>query len=68
MSRPTPIEVAHYEKLVGRKIVGIQREDYEGHGLPSLILSGKGPEWRVATVAVMCDPEGNGPGHLEHSL
>jgi len=68
MSRPTPIEVAHYEKLAGRKIVGIQWEDYEGRALPSLILSGKDAEGRVATAAVMCDPEGNGPGHLEHSL
>ena len=68
MSRPTPIEVAHYEKLLGRKIVGIQWEDYEGRALPSLILSGKDAEGQVATVAVMCDPEGNGPGHLEHSL
>ena len=42
MSRPTPIEVAHYEKLVGRKIMGIRWDDYEGHTLPVLILSSKG--------------------------
>jgi len=68
MSRPTPIEVEHYDKLVGRKIVGIQWEDYEGHALPSLILSGKDTEGRAVTATVMCDPEGNGPGHLDHSL
>ena len=56
MSRPTPIEVEHYEKLVGRKIVGIRWDDYEGHALPVLILSGKDAEGRRACAAVMCDP------------
>ena len=65
---PTPYEIAHYEKLVGRKIVGIQWEDFEGHPLPVLILSGKDRKGKQAYAAVMCDPEGNGPGHLEHSL
>jgi hypothetical protein len=36
--------------------------------LPVLVLSGKDSKGRPATAAVMCDPEGNGPGHLEHSL
>jgi len=66
--RPTPIEIAHYEKLVGRKILGIRWEDFEGHPLPVLILSGKDSEGMLATAAVLCDPEGNGPGHLDHSL
>ena len=65
---PTPFERAHYGKLVGRKILGIRWEDFEGHPLPVLVLSGKDSEGRQAAAAVMCDPEGNGPGHLEHSL
>jgi len=66
--RPTPFERAHYGKLVGRKILAIQWEDFEGHPLPVLVLSGKDSSGGLATAAVMCDPEGNGPGHLEHSL
>lgn len=65
---PTPYEIAHYEMLVGRKILGIRWEDFEGHPLPVLILNGKDSEGRRAEAAVLCDPEGNGPGHLEHSL
>ena len=65
---PTPFERAHYGKLVGRKIHGIHWEDFDGHPLPVLVLSGKDSKGRLATAAVMCDPEGNGPGHLEHSL
>jgi len=67
-ARPTPIEVAHYEKLVGRKILAIQWEVFEGHPLPVLVLSGKDSKGSLATATVMCDPEGNGPGHLEHAL
>ena len=67
-ARPTPYEIDHYEKLVGRKILGIRWEDFEGHPLPVLVLSGKDSKGRLATASVMCDPEGNGPGHLEHSL
>ena len=66
--KPTPFERAHYGKLVGRKILAIQWEDFEGHPLPVLVLSGKNREGKLSTAAVMCDPEGNGPGHLEHSL
>jgi hypothetical protein len=65
---PTPFEREHYAKLVGRKIHAVQWEDFEGHPLPVLVLSGKDSKVRPATCAVMCDPEGNGPGHLEHSL
>jgi hypothetical protein len=67
-ARPTPFERAHYGKLVGRKILRIRWEDFEGHPLPVLVLSGKDSKGGLATAAVMCDPEGNGPGHLEHSL
>ena len=67
-AKPTQFERAHYGKLVGRKILAIQWEDFDGHPLPALVLSGKDSNGRLATAAVMCDPEGNGPGHLEHSL
>jgi hypothetical protein len=65
---PTLFEREHYGKLVGRQILCIRWEDFEGHPLPVLVLSGKDSEGRRAEAAVMCDPEGNGPGHLEHSL
>jgi len=68
IGEPTPFEREHYGKLVGRKVLGIDWEDFEGHPLPVLVLSGKDSKGRLATTAVMCDPEGNGPGHLEHSL
>jgi len=67
-AKPTPYEREHYGKLVGRKILGIRWEDFEGHPLAVLILSGMDAKGRPATADVMCDPEGNGPGHLEHSL
>ncbi len=67
-ARPTPYERAHYQMLVGRQITGIRWEDFEGRPLAVLVLSGKEREGIPATAAVMCDPEGNGPGHLEHSL
>ncbi len=65
---PTPFEREHYGELVGRKILAIQWEDFEGRPLPILILSGKDRKGKQAYAAVLCDPEGNGPGHLEHSL
>ena len=65
---PTLFEREHYGKLVGRKILAIQWEDFERHPLPVIVLSGKDSKGRLARAAVMCDPEGNGPGHLEHSL
>ncbi len=68
MARPTPIERAHYEKLVGRRITGIRWEELELRPLPVLILSGKDHDGYPAKAAVLCDPEGNAPGHLEHSL
>jgi hypothetical protein len=68
MIRPTQIERVHYAKLVGRMIIGIQWEEYLGDALPVLVLSGNDAEGRPASTAVMCDPEGNGAGHLEHEL
>ncbi len=68
-AKPTRYEKAHYDKLVGRKILAIQWEDFEGRPLPVLVLGTKdGQPGERATAAVMCDPEGNGPGHLEHNL
>ena len=68
MSDPTPREREHYAKLVGRKITSIAWENFEGQALPVLVLSGRDREGFMATVRVMADPEGNGPGHLDHSL
>ena len=68
MSAPTSIEREHYQKLVGRQITGIIWEELEGQALPVLVLSGWDRDGNAATVAVLCDPEGNGPGHLDHQL
>ncbi len=67
-AEPTPYERVHYDKLVGWSITGIRWEDFEGRPLPVLVLGRKKPKAAHAMVGVMCDPEGNGPGHLEHSL
>ena len=37
-AEPSPIEKAHYGKLVGRRIIGIHWEDFEGDPLPFLLL------------------------------
>ena len=68
MSAPTPIERKHYAKLVGRQITGIQWADIEGKALPILLLSGSDRDGNAGTVTVLADPEGNGPGHLDHNL
>ena len=68
MSSPTRIERAHYAKLVGRTITAIVWEEIEGQALPVLMLNGWDREGNAATVTVLADPEGNGPGHLDHSL
>lgn len=51
----------HYGKLVGKRIKEVQIEDFEGQPLPVLIFE-SGP---LVSAAVMMDPEGNGPGHLD---
>jgi hypothetical protein len=33
-----------------------------------LVLSGRDLNGHAATITVLADPEGNGPGHLEHNL
>ena len=68
MSTPTKIEREHYAKLVGRQITAIQWEEIEGQALPVLVLSGWDRDGNVASASLFMDPEGNGPGHLDHNL
>ena len=68
MSAPTKIEREHYAKLIGRQITAIQWEEMEGQALPVLVLSGWDCDGNVASATVLMDPEGNGPGHLDHNL
>jgi len=68
MSEPTATEREHYAKLVGRQITGVQWEDLDGQALPVLLLSGEGRDRQPAHVVVLADPEGNGPGFLDHNL
>ena len=68
MSTPTPIEREHYAKLVGGQITAIIWEEMEGRALPVLLLNGWDRDGNAATVSVLADPEGNGPGHLDHNL
>jgi hypothetical protein len=68
MSRPTRIERGHYGKLAGRRIIAVLWQELEGRALPVLLLDGTNRDGNAATVTVLCDPEGNGPGHLEHWL
>ena len=68
MSQPTRIEREHYQKLVGRQITAIIWEEWEGRPLPVLLLSGWDRDGNADTATVLADPEGSGPGHLDHSL
>ena len=68
MIPPTSVEREHYQKLVGRRIIAILWQDMEGRALPVLVLEGQDRDGHVVTVAVLTDPEGNGPGHLDHNL
>ena len=68
MSQPTPIERDHYDKLIGRQITAIIWEEIEGQPLPILLLTGWDRDGNAATITVLADPEGNGPGHLDHNL
>jgi hypothetical protein len=40
----------------------------EGQALPVLLLTGWDRDGNAATTTVLTDPEGNGPGHLDHNL
>ncbi len=68
MNNPTPIEREHYAKLVGRQITAILWEEIEGQALPVLLLSGNDRDGNAASATVLADPEGNGPGHVDHNL
>ena len=68
MSAPTQIEREHYAKLIGRQITAIIWEEMEGRALPVLLLTGRDRDGNAATATVLADPEGNGPGHLDHNL
>jgi len=68
MSAPTKIERDHYAKLVGRQIIAIVWEELEGQALPILLLNGHDRDGNAASATVLTDPEGNGPGHLDHNL
>ena len=68
MRNPTKIEREHYGKLVGRRIMAVIWEDMDGEPLPVLLLDGWDRDGNAATVTVLADPEGNGPGHLDHNL
>ena len=68
MSAPTRMEREHYAKLVGRRITAVLWQDMEGQALPVLVFEGQDRNGNAATVAVLADPEGNGPGHLDHQL
>ena len=68
MSTPTCGEREHYAKLVGRTITAVIWEELEGQPLPVLLLAGRDRDGNAATLAVLADPEGNGPGHLDHNL
>lgn len=67
-AKPTPIETDHYARLLGSMIIGIDWEELDGRALPVLILDNEDRYGRPARVSVLCDPEGNGPGFLEHSI
>ncbi len=68
MSAPTKIEREHYAKLVGRQITAVIWEELEGQALPVLLLTGQDRDGNASTIAVLADPEGNGPEHLDHNL
>ncbi len=68
MRKPTRIETEHYAKLVGRTITAIVWEDLDGQPVPALVLTGNDRDGNAAFATVLADPEGNGPGHLDHNL
>ena len=57
MSAPTRIEQQHYGKLVGRTVVGIQWEEFEGQALPILVLNGEENDEHPVHAVVLVDPE-----------
>ena len=65
-SNPTRQQREHYQKLIGCVIVRVLWDKLDGAPLPVLILSTPGGGTMECTV--LADPEGNGPGHLEHDI
>lgn len=55
----TPHAAEHYKGLIGKTIKEIIFQEMDGQALPILVFTDK------TNAAVMCDPEGNGPGHLD---
>ena len=68
MSAPTNIERHHYAKLMGHTIIGINWESIDGQAVPVLLLNSEDRDGNTATITVLCEAEGNGPGHLKHNL
>jgi len=64
MSAPTGTEQRHYQQIVGGRVTGIAW-DVESFGEPVPVLMVKLPSGRTLQCAVLCDPEGNGPGFLD---
>ncbi len=62
-AEPTAFERQYYDRLVGCTVVRILWDTMEGRPLPVLLASS--PAGGVIQIAVLCDPEGNGPGFLE---
>lgn len=59
MSQPTPAERRHYNQLVGATILRVAWED----NIP--ILVAELPTRKIASLYVLSDPEGNGPGFIQ---
>lgn len=68
MRAPTGFEKKHYEKLLGFRVAAIEWEDVDGSPAPVLILQDAGSTRRMGRAVILCDPEGNGPGHIQHDL
>lgn len=64
MRGPTGIEQKHYQQIVGGRVAGIAW-DVESFGEPVAVLMIKMPSGKTMQCAVLCDPEGNGPGFLD---
>lgn len=55
----TPVEINHYEQLLGKTITEIRFEEFDEGNIVVLKFNDN------STAVVMCDPEGNGPGFLD---
>ena len=60
--RQADAETAHLKQLVGQRIVNVVTDLLDGQNLYGLVLSNGSVAW------ILCDPEGNGPGHLQIEL